>query len=471
MSPAQSGVADCLKDDDVASYLAGNGGPAQVVTRHIAGCTPCRQLVAEAARALDGSPRSERALATLRPGEVVGDRYEIVRFIARGGMGEVYEARDRLLGAVVALKTLACTILESNLAMARLKQEVLIARRITHQNVCRLFDLSVHEQEGPRGTVQIPLLTMELLHGETVGERLRKQGPFSVTAARPLLLQMIDGLAAVHAAGIVHRDFKSDNVFLVAEPEGGERAVVMDLGLARRQDLGRSGAALTGDGLVGTLDYMAPEQLEGGAPNPAFDVYALGVVMFEMITGQRPFAARTAIATALKRLREGPPAPSEVVPGLDPSLDAVVSGCLETDPTRRFATIEEVRRALQEPAAAPRRRGRRLLVAAAVICGVSGMALAAPRLWSGRPPAVVPAGIPAPAARLAVEPPPPQPPPPALVEPVPAPPPEVPAPPPARPRRRAPAAQAKKVEPAPAPAAPAPATPAQSARKNLLLDF
>jgi len=474
MSTAQASGADCLSDDDVASYLAGNGAPPQVVTRHIAVCGRCRQLVAEAARSVDSSPRSERTVATLRPGEVVAGRYEIVRFIARGGMGEVYEARDRLLGAVVALKTLACTILESEVAIARLKQEVLIARRITHQNVCRLFDFSVHEQEGPRGPVHIPLFTMELLHGQTLGERLRQQGPLRVAAARALLRQMIDGLGAVHAAGIVHRDFKSDNVFLVAEPGGGERAVVMDLGLARRQDLARSAAPLTGDSVVGTLDYMAPEQLEGGAPQPGFDVYALGVVIFEMITGQRPFAARTAIATALKRFREGPPLPSEAVPGVDPSLDALVSRCLEKDPARRFATMDEVRRALEQSAAPPRRRARRLLLAAAAITGLSGAALAL-QPWSPRRPAA-PAVVPAP-VQLASQPPAPEP------EPAPAPAPAVtpaPAPvaapseaapprPPVRNRRRPPA---KKIEaaPTPAPEPPAPPRP-EPARKNLLLDF
>ena len=465
MSTAQTGGADCLSDDDVASYLAGNGGPPQLVTRHIATCSQCRQLVAEAARTLDSSPRTQRTVATLRPGEVVAERYEIVRFIARGGMGEVYEARDRLLGAVVALKTLACTILESEVAMARLKQEVLIARRITHPHVCRLFDFSVHEQDAPRGPLHIPFLTMELLHGQTLGERLRQSGRLSVAAARPLLLQMTSALGAVHAAGIVHRDFKSDNVFLVAEPGGGERAVVMDLGLARRQDLARSGAALTGDGLVGTLDYMAPEQLEGGAPRPAFDVYALGVVMFEMLTGQRPFAARTAIATALRRFREGPPTPSEAVSGVDPSLDAVVARCLEKDPARRFATMEEVRRALEQPAAP--RRFRRLLVAAALVAGASGAA-AAVRPWNLRAPAA--ASPPQVATEPHVDVPVPAPAPvpdPPRAEPLAAPAPP-PAPPP-RPRHR-PTAHATKKPPSPA-EAPAPTPPPESPRKNLLLDF
>jgi hypothetical protein len=499
MSTAQTGGAACLSEDEVASYLAGNGPPPEVVTRHISGCTPCRLLVAEAARSVDSSTRSLGTATTLRPGELVDERYEVVRFIARGGMGEVYEARDKLLGTVVALKTLSFNILESGVAVARLKQEVLIARRITHPNVCRLFDFSAHRQDGPQGPVQIPVLTMELLQGQTLGERLREKGPFAVAAARPLLLQMVAGLGAVHAAGIVHRDFKSDNVFLVPSPGGGERVVVMDLGLARRQDLGGSGAVLTGGAVVGTLDYMAPEQLEGAPPGPGADVYALGVVMFEMITGKRPFAAATAIATALKRFREPAPLPSEAAAGVDASLDAIVMGCLEMDPARRTASVDDVRRALERPAAPPARRRRRwaLLAAGVVVGGATAFGLVALRLgWAERPSAGAPQVQ---AVRLASEPPPREAErasPPREVEQAPppreeqAPPPREPvapraeesASPPVAPARSVrhsaahtadPARKARPATAVPAPAPGAPATPprAVSGREQLLLDF
>jgi Protein kinase domain len=322
----------------VLAYAAGEDAPSRSreVTDHVDHCVRCQTLVAEAVRALDQAPpvSSERGLLrTLRPGELVLERYQILRFVGAGGMGEVYEARDGQLGTTVALKTLALPALDDRQAVLRMKSEVLLARRATHPNVCRIFDFGVHGRPGPGGVEEIPFLTMELLEGHTLAQRLRG-GALTPAEATPIAAQILAGLGAVHAAGIVHRDLKPENVFLVAEPgQSGPRVVLMDFGLARSA---LSGASLTASGaVVGTVGYMAPEQLEGRAATPASDLYALGVVLFEMLAGRRPFSGDVSPALGL-----------DAVGGLPPAWRPAILRCLERGVTDRFAAVEEVRAAL-----------------------------------------------------------------------------------------------------------------------------
>ena len=170
--------------------------------------------------------------AAFAPGQVLADRYRIVRFIAQGGMGEVYEAEDRELGERVALKTIRPEVAGQEGTLERFKREVQLARKVTHPNVCRLFDLGVHRIGGPDGeTIEVRYLTMELLEGETLAQRIKRVGRMSTAQALPVVRQMAAALGTAHDAGIVHRDFKSSNVMLVAGREG-ERAVVTDFGLA-----------------------------------------------------------------------------------------------------------------------------------------------------------------------------------------------------------------------------------------------
>src|SRR5215470_11943720 len=157
-------------------------------------------------------------------GERIAQRYRVIRFIARGGMGEVYEVEDGELQARVALKTIRSELAEDGTVLERFKSEISLARRVTHTNVCRLFDLGFHD--GPRG--RVTFLTMELLEGESLKQRLRRGGRMTPREARPLVEQLVAGLAAAHGYGIVHRDFKCDNVMLVPSPDGPTRAVITD---------------------------------------------------------------------------------------------------------------------------------------------------------------------------------------------------------------------------------------------------
>ena len=227
----------------------------------------------------------------------------------------VAEAEDRALGARVALKFIQPGLAGDPVARERFRREILLARRITHRNICRIFEFfSSQSPEGP-----FLFLTMELLEGQTLSERLRG-GPLAPAEALPLVEQMVDALEAAHAQGIVHRDFKSSNVLLVRDGTS-DRVVLTDFGIARALERERTrDVALTSEGLMGTPGYMAPEQVLGEPVTPATDIYALGVVLFEMLSGQLPFQGETPVATALARVSQPhPDASSSRQPGVDPT--------------------------------------------------------------------------------------------------------------------------------------------------------
>ena len=192
-----------------------------------------------------------------------------------------------------AIKTIREDIAADERVNQRFRREVQLARKITHPNICRIFDLFQHQFSGPReGTPPVLFVTMELLIGETLAQRLKREGPMTVEQARPIVAQMAAALSAAHAADIVHRDFKSSNVVLLRPTRAWDppRAVVTDFGLAYSVSDSTRGVTLSGSGdLLGTPDYMAPEQVEGAAVTPATDVYTLGIVLYKMVTGVRPF--------------------------------------------------------------------------------------------------------------------------------------------------------------------------------------
>jgi eukaryotic-like serine/threonine-protein kinase len=302
---------------------------------------------------LPGSPavsRSRRAgdEPGFRPGDLIADRYRVVRFIARGGMGEVYEVEDLELRERVALKTVRPEAARDAVAVERFKREIQLARKVTHPHVCRIFDVS-HHREGD-GVI---FLTMELLTGETLAQRLHRAGPMSPEEALPIARQITEALQAAHQAGVIHRDLKPGNIVL-ADGRGGTRAVVTDFGLARLDAEGPAGQALTltaAAAVVGTPAYLAPEQVEGSEITPSVDIYALGVVLYEMLTGKVPFLGDNALSTAVKRLREAPIPPRVHSPGLDPRWDAAILRCLERDPKDRFANVFDVFQTLSGPPA------------------------------------------------------------------------------------------------------------------------
>jgi eukaryotic-like serine/threonine-protein kinase len=289
-------------------------------------------------RRLDGTFTDvERAVSVeplFRSGELIADRYRVARFLARGGMSEVYAVQDLELNEAIALKTLGPRFADA-VAQARFKREISLARKIGHPNVCRIFDLGRHF--SPR-TGEVDFLTMELLQGQTVSQYLRQHGAMAAAEALPLVVQMAAGLEAAHAAGVIHRDFKSSNVFLVPGKEGGSlRAVVTDFGVARPLDDDSEGEAMTLAGqIIGTPAYMAPEQVQGLEVTTAADVYAFGVVLYQMVTGQLPFRGNSPFTTAVKRLTERPESPRAIAPHLSPLWEEVILRCLERDPAARF---------------------------------------------------------------------------------------------------------------------------------------
>ena len=310
--------------------------------------------------------------------QILAGRFRILRFVARGGMGEVYEAEDLELNERVALKTVRFEMAEDERTVERFKREIQLARKVTHASVCRTYDVFRHaDSESESGGRETLVVSMEFLRGTTLSQEIRSQGRLTSEFALPIVEQMAAGLEAAHAAGVIHRDFKSANVILVPSPgsPGGVRAVITDFGLAH----GVTGnlASLTGSlDVVGTPAYMSPEQLECKEVTAATDTYALGIVMYEMLTGAVPFKGSSVISTALKRLTEDVPSPRTIVGDIDAQWETVVLRCLERDPEKRFASTADVAEALRghevaPPAAAPSAPWPREYLIATVLAAVA----------------------------------------------------------------------------------------------------
>ena len=282
------------------------------------------------------------------PGDKLAGRYRIVNLIGEGAIGEVYEAFDEALAEPLALKTLRAQVASQAVTVERFRREIQLARKVTHRNVCRTYDLGRHEM--PDGNV-VTFLTMELLRGTSLDRYMRDRGRLTTDEALPFVLQMTAGLEAAHTAGVIHRDFKPGNLVLVPEagagPDDPQRLVISDFGLARRHGLGEETITSTGESL-GTPLYMAPEQVHSGVEpiTPATDLYALGIVMYELVTDEMPFKGNSTTVMALKRLKERPVSPREVLPDLDPRWEAVIMTLLERAPAKRYQTAAEVEAAL-----------------------------------------------------------------------------------------------------------------------------
>ena len=275
------------------------------------------------------SPAATAPGSVLPIGAMLGGRYRITRFLAAGGMGEVYQADDCLLGDPVAIKLLLAEALRRPGAQARFAEEIRLARTVTHPNVCRVFDVGA---EGER-----IFYTMELHEGLTLKHHLAHHGPLELSVARPIVAQLLAGIGAAHAVSVVHADLKPSNILL--GPDG--RVVVTDFGLALPC------CAPDARHLVGTPAYMAPEQVTGGMVVDGTDLFSFGVTLFEILTGRLPWQGRTTLELATARLHGPRPSVRTLCPQLDPRWDDVIRCCLEVDRAARPESAAAVMRALE----------------------------------------------------------------------------------------------------------------------------
>lgn len=281
-------------------------------------------------------------LPRLNVGDLIQGRYRIEALLGRGGMGEVYRARDELVRELVALKVLTVATPPGGALLRHFRREVQMARKVTHPSVCRVFEVGLHA-DGDR---EVYFYTMELLEGETLAARIRRDGPLPLEDAIHVAQQVAEALHAAHSVNVVHRDFKSANVMLC---DG--RAVVMDFGLARPfvAEDGRlsSATASIGAHIAGTIAYMSPEQLSGEAVTAASDIYSLGIVLFEMVTGRLPFSDRHILRSAMQRAAAPVPDVRGMAPELNGQWASVIARCLHRDPAQRFPTAIEAVDALR----------------------------------------------------------------------------------------------------------------------------
>jgi len=265
---------------------------------------------------------------TIGPGSLLAGRWRLEVCVGEGGMGEVWRGHHEVLRRAAAIKVVRNTAPASR---ERLLQEARVLASIRHPAVVEVFDFGEHED--------VPFYVMEPLIGRSLGERIRSGGPISPRAAVELIAPVLDGLEAAHAAGVVHRDVKPDNVFLVATALG-ERPKLVDFGIARVRD--RATRLTMAGAIVGTPDYMAPEQIQGLEPDARADVWAIGVTIYEAIAGRPPFEANDIPATLHRVLHEAP----ERVPMIDDALWAILLRALDKSPALRFPSASAFAAAL-----------------------------------------------------------------------------------------------------------------------------
>lgn len=267
----------------------------------------------------------------LQTGTTFAGRYQVIEELGRGGMGRVYKVLDREVGERIALKLLRAEIAARENTIRRFREELRLARRVSHKNVCRMFDLGFAEG--------MYFITMEYVDGEDLKKFIRRSGQLTVGKAAEIARQIGEGLAEAHRLGVVHRDMKPQNVMI--DGEGNVR--IMDFGIARSVQT----EGVTGTGvMIGTPEYMSPEQVEGTAADPRADIYALGVILFEMLSGRVPFEGDTPLSVALKHKTDPPPDPRDFNPGIPPPLAEVILRCLEKDRERRYGSAAEFLTAL-----------------------------------------------------------------------------------------------------------------------------
>lgn len=274
-----------------------------------------------------GASESGVSDGPLKVGSVLAGRYEILKQLGEDGMGTVYKVRDRELDRFVAVKVIRPALAQSAEALNRFKQELIIARQVSHRNVSRIFDLA--EADG------VKFITMEFVPGRSLASLLREKGKFSPKEAAGVIVQVCRALEAAHSEGVLHRDLKPLNIIL----DGQDRVVVMDFGIARSLEFGSMMA--TGE-LPGTPAYMSPEQAKGEELDARSDLFSLGIVFYELLTGELPFERSGEVAAPGKRTTGRLRPPIELVPEIPKPLSDIAVHCLEIDKDKRYASAAEI---------------------------------------------------------------------------------------------------------------------------------
>ncbi len=274
-------------------------------------------------------PSTTHSAGRFAPGQILGGRYRIVALLGKGGMGEVYRADDLALEQPVALKFLPESLSDNENALARFRNEVRMARQVSHPNVCRVYDLGE--------TAGLYFLSMEYVDGEDLGSLLRRIGRLPPDKALEIARQLCAGLGAAHAKGVLHRDLKPGNVML----DGRGQVLLTDFGLA-----GLSGQIDGAEVRNGTPAYMAPEQLAGQEVTIRSDIYSLGLVLYEVFTGKLPYESATLADLIQAQKQDAPVSPSTLVRELDPAIERVILRCLQSKAANRPASAMAVAAAL-----------------------------------------------------------------------------------------------------------------------------
>jgi serine/threonine protein kinase len=311
------------------------------IDQHLDRCEVCLELAIAVLRAThperDGA--GERELRSLSVGTVLAGRYRIERFVSRGGMGEVYLVHDAALTRWLALKAVVATACDSPRAVGKLIREAALARRVAHPNVGRVFDIDVDEQPGH---CPIHFFTMEYVEAETLRARL-ESGPLEERQALSVTRQCLLALCAIHAAGVLHLDLKPENL-LYREDQGEVHITLIDFGLSRRLGSGSASTRPSSTSFEGSAGYGAPEQCDGRTLGVETDIYALGVLVFEMLTGQLPFVSGDERAGPRELITQ----PTRVDARLSSGWDPLTSRCLRAHRQDRYpsaaATLKELER-------------------------------------------------------------------------------------------------------------------------------
>jgi serine/threonine protein kinase/Tfp pilus assembly protein PilF len=318
-----------------------------------------------------GDPFGAPGEKALSEGSTLGGRYEILAVIGKGGMGWVYKARDREIDRIVALKVIREDLARDENIIKRFRDEIILARKVTHKNVLRIYDIA--EAEGRK------FISMPYIEGRDLKDIITKEGALDIDRALDISRQVLEALRSAHEAGVIHRDLKPQNIMI--DKDG--TVCVADFGIAKSADTG--GLTVTGQ-IVGTPEYMSPEQAEGKDVDFRSDLYSFGLILYEMLTGKVPFKADSIISTLMLRLREKPQAPSKDNPTVPAWLDRLVMRTLEKEAQDRYGSADEI---LKDISLQTVKRRVRLKPRAIALIAVLVAIGAATALFLGRRPRLV----------------------------------------------------------------------------------